>query len=93
MCAIRQPKEGITTMKLLSNLMRTLVVAGALVPTAAYAGHWDLPSCYIDVHNGCYVNTNSPCSAEEYKDFLRMCHDTYPSNSGIIGGKKTLKTR
>jgi hypothetical protein len=92
MCVIRQPKKGITTMKLLSNLMRTLVVAGVLVPTTAYAGHWDLPSCYIDVHSGCYVNTTSPCTDAEYKDFLRMCHDTYP-NIGGTNGKKKLKLR
>jgi hypothetical protein len=92
MGAIRQPKKGITTMKILSNLKRTLVVAGVLVPTAAYA-HWDRPSCYIDVHSGCYVNTNSPCSAEEYKDFLRMCDDTYPSIGGAIGTKKLKTTR
>ena len=79
-------------MKLLSNLMRTLVVAGVLVPTTAYAGHWDLPSCYIDVHSGCYVNTTSPCTDAEYKDLLRNCHDTYPSIGGT-GGKKKLKLR
>jgi len=79
-------------MKILSNLKRTLVVAGVLVPTAAYA-HWDRPSCYIDVHSSCYANKKSPCSAEEYKDYLRMCDDTYPIIGGSIGSKKLKTTR
>jgi hypothetical protein len=72
------------------DLKRSLVLAGLFFPTAAMAAHWDRPSCYIDVHSGCYVNQKHPCSEAEYKDFLRMCDDTYPANQGVIGKKKKL---
>ena len=75
-------------MSALSHLKHGLVVAGILFPTAAFAGHWDLPSCYIDVHNGCFVNQSQPCTDAEYKDFLRMCHDTYPASKGVSTKKK-----
>ena len=65
-------------MSISSHLKRAFIVAGLLLPTAAYAGHWDRPSCYIDVHSGCYVNQKTPCTNDEYQDFLRMCDETYP---------------
>ena len=66
-------------MTAISRFRPALILAGLILPTAAYAGHWDRPSCYIDVHSGCFVNQKNPCTDEEYKDFLRMCDDTYPA--------------
>ncbi|MCA3575341.1 MAG: hypothetical protein IOC86_15595 [Aestuariivirga sp.] len=66
-------------MPVISRLKPALILAGLMLPTAAYAAHWDRPSCYIDVHSGCFVNQKTPCTNEEYKDFLRMCDDTYPA--------------
>ena len=54
----------------------TLVLSGA-----AQAAHWDRPSCYIDVHSGCFVNTNQPCTDQEYQDFLDNCDATYPAST------------
>ena len=61
----------------------SMVVFGA---TSAYAGHWDRPSCYIDVHNGCF-NVPPPCSSQDYNDLLDNCDATYPS----AGGAQRLK--
>ncbi len=75
---IRQPQERIEQClrSHISSMASSLPVCCSR-PTA-FAGHWDLPSCYIDVHSGCFVNQSQPCTDAEYKDFLRMCHDTYP---------------
>ena len=45
--------------------------------TTAYSDHWDLPSCYIDVHDGCFNDTRTPCSREDYEGFLDDCDDQY----------------
>ena len=63
--------------------MRTKVALGALVAlalftTSTYADHWDRPSCYIDVHDGCFNTGGTPCSQEEYEEFLDMCDVAYP---------------
>lgn len=78
--------------------LRALGAFGALsvaVPAQAAAPHWDLPSCYVHVHDGCYNNQDQPCTNEEYDEFLDGCHSTYPSSSrpnrGLNGGKKFLK--
>ena len=77
-------------MSQLKNLMCAGTIAGLLIPTTAYAGHWDRPSCYIDVHSSCFANQTRTCSDAEYKDYLRMCDDTYPANMGVIKKKKLL---
>jgi hypothetical protein len=43
------------------------------------------------VHEGCYVNQKTPCTDEEYQDFLRMCDDTYPA-SKTLAPRLPLKT-
>jgi hypothetical protein len=58
-----------------------LIAASALLSLGsvfAHAGdnHWDLPSCYIDVHNGCF-NKGTKCSREDYDGFLQECDDNY----------------
>ena len=67
-----------------TSLKRLFTTVAILVPTAASA-HWDRPSCYIEVHSGCYVNQTQPCSDQDYKDFLRNCDETYPSLGGNRG--------
>ena len=54
----------------------TLAIAA---PAMAAGPHWDRPSCYVHVHDGCYNNTNSPCSDDEYQGFLDNCDQTYPN--------------
>lgn len=62
--------------------LKTLTAIAAVVAVTSGANaHWDRPSCYIEVHNGCYVDTNTPCSDEDYKDLLEDCDWTYPSAS------------
>ena len=52
-----------------------LISFGAASAQAA-GDHWDLPSCYISVHDGCF-NQGSKCSREDYKEFLKDCDDQY----------------
>lgn len=68
-------------------------VLAAVVPAQAAAPHWDRPSCYVHVHDGCYNNQTQPCTDDEYQEFLDGCDTTYPNRPvrPIFGGKKTLK--
>ena len=62
-------------------MIRTLLATAAtlaIFTTAASAAHWDRPSCYIDVHDGCFNTGGTPCSQEEYEEFLDMCDVAYP---------------
>jgi hypothetical protein len=61
-----------------------LIIAAATVFTgsAVQAAHWDRPSCYIDVHDGCF-NTQPPCSKEDYNLLLDNCDTTYPSGNVV----------
>ncbi|MDH3639933.1 MAG: hypothetical protein OES09_15940 [Gammaproteobacteria bacterium] len=65
-----------TTTKYLSYLIGSIALCGAM--TAVAEPHWGLPSCYIHVHDGCYNNTDSPCTDDEYNDFLDGCDVAYP---------------
>lgn len=68
--------------------IKTLTIAATLLLSgAAYAAHWDRPSCYIDVHSGCFLTGGTPCSQEEYEEFLDMCDVAYPASVRLpIGG-------
>ncbi len=65
------------TTKYIKCLFGALALCGALTAAAAEP-HWDLPSCYIHVHDGCYNNTDSPCTDVEYYNFLDGCDAAYP---------------
>lgn len=64
-----------------TKLALAAATAIALFTTSTYAEHWDRPSCYIDVHDGCYNNTSNPCTKEEYEGLLDNCDTTYPKNA------------
>jgi hypothetical protein len=72
--------------------LAAVAVLAIVLPGQAAAAHWDRPSCYIDVHDGCFNNTNHPCTDEEYQGFLENCDTAYP-NKPIrpTRGPKTLK--
>ena len=56
-----------------------LAATTVLAVTSGANAHWDRPSCYIEVHYGCYVDTDHPCSDEDYQGFLENCDTAYPS--------------
>lgn len=63
-------------------MFKTILMATAAIAiftTTASAAHWDRPSCYIDVHDGCFNTGGTPCSQEEYEEFLDMCDVAYPA--------------
>jgi hypothetical protein len=88
----RQPQERIEQCLLFrtSSMVSSLPAFCSRPPPSPATG--GLPSCYIDVHSGCFVNQSQPCTDAEYKDFLRMCHDTYPASKGV-GTKKKFKVQ
>lgn len=72
-----------------NSITAAIFVSSALFVAGTAQAHWDRPSCYIEVHDGCYVDTTSPCSDADYKDFLANCDATYPSLGGRPGGLTT----
>jgi hypothetical protein len=66
------------TAKSINIAIRTIALF-TLLSSATYAGpHSDLPTCYIDVHSGCF-NTKPHCSQEDYEAFLENCDTAYPN--------------
>ena len=74
----------VTIMKISKTFLILFSVLG-IISTSVNAGepHWDRPSCYIHVHDGCFNNQDQPCTDEEYDEFLDGCDQTYPSSAGI----------
>ena len=63
--------------------IRVSLASAALIVTGGTAqAHWDLPSCYIEVHDGCF-NSQPPCSEEDYDGFLDECDDAYPASAPV----------
>jgi hypothetical protein len=60
--------------------IKLMAAAAAILVTTAANAHWDKPSCYIEVHDGCF-NTQPPCSDEDYNDFLDNCDAAYPDEA------------
>lgn len=73
-----------------TTLSRFLLIAATVMTAGtALAQHTDRPTCYIAVHDGCFNNTDSPCSDEDYQDFLDNCDVAYPK-AAIKGGSKAF---
>lgn len=69
-----------------ARIIRLVITSAAtLVATSAFAAadHWDRPSCYISMHNGCFNDsTTRPCTDAEYRDLLENCDTAYPNGGG-----------
>lgn len=73
-----------------TTLSRFLLIAATVMTAGtALAQHSDRPTCYISVHDGCFNNTEHPCSDQEYQDFLDNCDVAYPK-AAMKGGPKAL---
>ena len=61
-------------------MLKTLLVAVAAITicTTTAQAHWDRPSCYIDVHEGCFNSGRTPCTQKEYEEWLDSCDEAYP---------------
>jgi hypothetical protein len=63
-------------------------IAAVVAVTSGANAHWDRPSCYIEAHYECHVD--STCSDDDYQFLLDNCDKTYPSASRPRpGGLKT----
>lgn len=84
------------------NTLRTLaVVTGLAISSgllAAGIDHSDRPSCYLSVHSQCYVDSDSPCSDDDYQWGLDQCDTSYPAQRAVppakpLGLKASTKQR
>jgi hypothetical protein len=66
-------------MKALKSTLVVFAAAGAMLsgPALADNDHWDIFSCYAQVHDGCFNDSNSDCSEDVYNEFLDMCDTAY----------------
>lgn len=47
----------------------------------AHPGFNSLMGCFAYVHDGCYLNTDSPCSEEDYNVLLDGCYGHFPTQN------------
>lgn len=65
---------------LIKTTFRILTLAALFSVTAATMASarivpWNLPSCYLAIHDDCYGNGKEGCTEEEYNTGLDWCHD------------------
>lgn len=84
------------------NTLRALALAAGLTVSsgllAAGIEHSDRPSCYLSVHSQCYVDTDTPCSDDDYQWGLDQCDSSYPAQIAVppvkpLGLKASSKQR
>ncbi len=79
-------------MSALSHLKHGLIFAACCSRPRAFAAHWDLPSCYIDVHNGCFVNQSQPAPTPSTRT-SSACARRHLSCSKGVSTKKKFKVQ
>lgn len=68
--------------------IQRLAVAATVfsLPLAANAfgiDHTDRPTCYLSIHSQCFIESDPPCSDEDYQWGLDACDQYYPQQIAI----------
>ncbi len=79
--------------------LAAMLSVGATTYAAAFFEPWDLPSCYLSIHDTCYGNGEENCTEEDYNMGLDWCHEVKWEAAPQKGGKslklgsRTIKQR